>query len=157
MKALLIPIVMLLVGLAGGIGAGYLTRPEPTAEQIAAAEAEAAEKAAEEEPDVEFARLNNQFVIPIVRENVVGALVVMSITLEVASGGTSEVFAKEPRLRDSFLRVLFDHANAGGFDGAFTQTGKMTILRQSLEEAAKKSLGDVVKDVLIIDIVRQEV
>ncbi len=81
---------------------------------------------------------------------------VLSLSLEVTTAMTEQVYAREPRLRDGFLRVLFDHANAGGFGGAFTQSNNMEILRGALLEVARKSLGAAVSDVLIIDIVRQD-
>ena len=38
----------------------------------------------------EYAKLNNQFVVPIVEEGRVAALVVMSLNVEVTAGGRSE-------------------------------------------------------------------
>lgn len=163
MKALLVPIIMLLVGIGAGVGAGlFLSPAETPSEDAHATEGEAsagtedAHEADAEKP-TEFARLNNQFIVPVIKNEKVVALVVLSITLEIDAGGTETVFLQEPRLRDSFLRVLFDHANIGGFDASFTQAGTMAILRKSLNEAAKKVLGPLVHDVLIVDIVRQEV
>ena len=60
-------------------------------------------------------------------------------------------------LRDMFLQVMFNHANSGGFDGAFTSGEKMNDLRGSLFQAAVKVLGPIATDVLVIDIVRQDV
>ena len=99
--------------------------------------------------------LNIGFGNVVVAERVV-ALVILSLTVAVTTGSREAVFATEPKLRDSFLQVLFDHANAGGFDGAFTQTGRMAQLRKALLEPARVVLGDAVKDVLITDIVRQD-
>ena len=107
--------------------------------------------------ETEYARLNNQFIVPIVKGADVTSMVVLSLTLEVVPGGTETVFEKEPRIRDSFLQVLFDFANMGGFDAAFTEVGRLTVLRRSLHEAAAKVLGADVKDILITDIVRQQV
>ncbi len=165
MKKLLLPILMLIVGVGGGVGAGMVLAPKPAPEETHAeggAEGEhgaaaPAEEGEEGEPTSEFARLNNQFIVPVVKGEKVAALVVLSITLEVDVGGSEVVFAQEPRLRDSFLRVLFDHANVGGFDAGFTQAGTMAILRNGLKEAARDALGPLVHDVLIVDIVRQEV
>jgi len=95
-------------------------------------------------------------VVPVVRGGSVRALVVLSITLEVTQGNSQSVFSIEPRLRDAFLQVLFEHANMGGFDDNFTQAERMSILRQGLREVASKLLGPIVRDVLIVDIVRQE-
>ncbi|MEO9777873.1 MAG: flagellar basal body-associated FliL family protein [Sedimentitalea sp.] len=104
----------------------------------------------------EFVKLNNQFVVPIVQADRVAALVVLSLSLETQAGARERVFEREPKLRDMFLRVLFDHANMGGFDGSFTRPGKLDVLRQSLADVAQKELGDDVESVLITDIARQD-
>ena len=69
----------------------------------------------------EYVRLRNQFIVPVVRHGSVRSLVILVLTVEVTTGGSDAIFQHEPRLRDSFLRVLFAHANAGGFDGQFTE------------------------------------
>ena len=84
------------------------------------------------------------------------ALVVLAISLEVDLGLREQVFALEPKLRDGFLGVLFDHANAGGFDGVFTTSDNLRALRVALHEVALASLGRGVRQVLIIDLVRQD-
>ena len=104
----------------------------------------------------EYVRLNNQFVVPIVRHGSVRSLVIMALTLEVQTGYNERVFLHEPRLRDAFLRVMFSHANAGGFDGSFTDSASMAPLREGLMEAALVVLGDGVIEVLIVDITRQD-
>ena len=60
------------------------------------------------------------------------------VPLKVAAGMKDEVFQREPKLRDSFLQVLFDHANLGGFEGAFTEAGTLGGLRKALREVAQK-------------------
>jgi flagellar FliL protein len=148
MKKLLLPLVLGLIGLAAGAGAGYFLRADTSA-------------TAEEEPEEptvppEYAKLNNQFVIPVMEDGVVVSLVVLSLSLEVTSGSTTTVFEHEPKLRDVFLQVLFSHANAGGFKGSFTDSANLAPLRMALFEAAVGVLPGVVTDVLIGDIVRQD-
>jgi len=53
--------------------------------------------------------------------------------------------------------VFFDHANTGGFKGTFTNANNMNILRKALLETAIDTTGDLVSDVLIMDIARQDV
>lgn len=197
MKRLLLPILMLLVGVGGGVGAGIMLGggEAPTAEgDHAPTEGEehaddapegdddqaggdhgGEEEHAEgdghgEEEDLgdpprvepagegtEYVRINNQFVVPIVRNGAVRSLVVMSLSLEVDAGNSTTVFNYEPRLRDSFLRVMFAHANVGGFDGQFTEADAMAPLRSALREAAQSVLGHgSTHDVLITDIIRQD-
>jgi flagellar protein FliL len=156
LMGLLIPVLALAVGLAAGAGGALFLADKP------AEEGDATEPAAEEAPvrtpgaPTEFAQLGSQFVVPILNEGAVRALVLVSLTLEVTEGSTGQVHSIEPRLRDAFLQVLFDHANAGGFNDRFTQNDRMSLLRFSLREAAQRLLGPVLIDVLIVDIVRQE-
>lgn len=171
----LLPLLLVLVGIGGGVGAGLALKPAPDPEAHAAeGEAPAGEEDAEtpaedhaaqpapagegEPPDssTEFVKLNNQFIVPVVVNGRVNSLVVMSISLQVAAGNRETVFAREPKLRDSFLQVLFDHANSGGFDGMFTTSENLRTLRMALLESARKALGEMVSDVLIIDLVRQD-
>ena len=101
--------------------------------------------------------MNNQFVVPIVADDRVAAMVVLALSIEVPSGMSDIVFRREPKLRDSFLQVLFDHANMGGFDGAFTSAEVLGRLRTALREVAEKDLGrDVARDILIVEIARQD-
>ena len=166
----LIPPALALVGLLVGGGAGYMLRPDPVAEAAgdgpAAAEDHAAPDghaatgesghAASPDGPTDYVKLNNQFVVPVVHDGKVAALVVLSLSLEVPAGDSEFVYAREPRLRDALLQVMFDHANAGGFDGAFTESGTMTLLRRALLEAAEQVLDRQVRDVLLTDIVRQD-
>lgn len=162
----LLPLLLALLGLGGGVGAGFALKPPPEAEHAGdlahcpapaePVEAEAPGKEGEAPPANEYVKLNNQFIVPVVKNGRVGALVILSLTLEVKAGMTQQVYQMEPKLRDGFLQVLFDHANAGGFDGAFTEANNMTVLRGALLEVARKALGSSLIDVLIVDIVRQD-
>jgi flagellar protein FliL len=148
----ILPILLAILGLGGGAGAGLALRPAPDP----ALEEAAMEHPEEPEVPPEYVKLNNQFVVPVVEEGRVVAMVILSLSLEVTAGSTEAVFAKEPKLRDIFLQVLFDHANAGGFKGSFTDGSNMVMLRRALMETATATMGDMVKDVLIVDIVRQD-
>lgn len=161
MLRLLIPIVLALVGVGGGIGAGLALAPAKTvcAEGDADCPVEVVEQPEampEEGVDFDYARFSNQFVIPVVRSENIQSLVVMSLTMEIEVGTNEDVFALEPKLRDSVLRVLFDHANAGGFNGQYTSAGAMDTLRRSLREATRAVAGPIIQDILIADIVRQD-
>lgn len=168
--AKLLPILMLILGIGGGIGAGIMLAPAPEMTEVATkgdehdmATDEAGEdhSEAEEEEDPteqnEFIKIKNQFVIPVVERDQMTAMVVLSLSLETKPGLSGKVHTYEPKLRDVFLRVLFDHANMGGFRGAFTRSEILDPLRTSLREEARRFLGKDVVDVLILDITRQDV
>lgn len=106
---------------------------------------------------VQYVKLSKQFVVPVVSDEKVAALVVMSLSIEIDASMMETVFVVEPKLRDALLRVMFLHANSGGFDGQFTGGEPMRDLRGSLREAARTVLGDSVSAVLVTDILRQDV
>lgn len=178
----LLSVVLAVAGVGLGSGAGFFLRPAAeTAPAVAAAHGEAESSGhaapaateagagahAAETPAAahgeaggenlpEYVKLANQFVVPLIEGGRVGSMVILSLSLEVTVGQTTTAFAKEPKLRDVFLQVMFDHANAGGFDGAFTDSANMIALRRALLEVAQQVMGDAATDVLITDIVRQD-
>ncbi len=170
----LIPVLLALLGLGAGVGAGFALRPAedaPAAEghgeeapadahapegHGAEASAEAGHAAGGEEGAPEYVKLNNQFVVPVLEGGRVVSMVILSLNLEVGAGQSEAIYAREPKLRDAFLQVLFDHANAGGFRGSFTDGSNLVILRRALLEKARTVAGEAVLDVLISDIARQD-
>lgn len=164
----ILPVFMAIIGVGAGIGAGIMLKPAPVehgdvvdcAPPTTEGEHTTLPPAVDEhgqEVAPEFVKMNNQFVIPVLKDGNMAALVVLSISLEVTPGGKEATFQREPKLRDAFNQVLFDHANSGGFDGVFTNSNKMVVLRDSLYEVAQKVAGPVVKDILIDQIVRQDI
>lgn len=151
----ILPLILGIIGLFAGAGAGYFFRPatDPVVQHEPAKDAHA-----ESDPALlpEYAKLSNQFIVPVMQKGKVSAMVILSLSLEVTTGATPEVYNVEPKLRDKFLQVMFDHANSGGFSGSFTDGSNLVVLRSALLEAAKSVLGEKVADVLITDIVRQD-
>lgn len=158
MKIILIPVLLAAIGTSAGVGAGYfLKEAEQTdAEACLPATEKVEAKLPEEDTAFEYLKLNNQFVVPIVKDDRVQSLVVMTISLEVVEGNREQLFKREPKLRDAVLQVLFDHANIGGFSGQFTDAPQMSALRKRLLDATRTVSGDIVNDVLIADILRRD-
>lgn len=171
MKKLILPIVLLIGGGGAGAAAGLLLLPPATPAEtppetgpVVCAEPAMADDtistlgmAEQFDTPSAFVPLNNQFIVPILEDGDVTSLVIMSLSIEIPDGQEDPVLAAEPRLRDGFLQVLFDHANTGGFDGSFTATEPMRSLRLALDTVAKSVVGDLSRNVLIIDILRQDV
>jgi hypothetical protein len=158
----LLPVVLLALGVGVGVGAGIVLRPSPAVEASSDAGAvgvHAGEELDAETPDVElsYVKINNQFVVPVIKNDRVSALVVLSLSLETLASETGAVYDREPKLRDAFLQVLFDHAYLGGFDGVYTAQPAMDALRRSLLASARKVVGANISGVLITDIVRQDI
>jgi hypothetical protein len=177
MMKLLLPVILLLLGVGGGVGAGIVLAPSTDASGVeetedastgSESEDESAqpEMAVEETPmsatsastdgAVEYLNMSNQFIIPLVDGGNVNGIVVITISLEVVEGTIASVNLKEPKIRDRFLQVLFNHANNGGFDGNFTDFRYLKSLKDELLRNAKVVTDKNVTDVLILDLVRQD-
>lgn len=165
----ILPILLIVVGVAVGIGAGLFLRPDystatqepdcqpaPHSAAIGLHQTDAS-SVPHDSSGKEYVKLSNQFVVPVVLDEVVVSLVLISLSVEVDAGQKETVFAREPKLRDSLLQVMFDHANIGGFKGSFTNSSNLDVLRHALLQSAKGIFGNTISDVLIVDIARQEV
>jgi len=161
----ILPILLAVIGLALGAGAGLFLKPDdahmaenPCGDPMHEMAEAAPEKEDEEEApsDFEYVKLNNQFVIPDLMDGKLVSMVVLSVSLEVDPGLQENIYAKEPKLRDAFLQVMFDHANMGGFQGMFTERENMTSLEAALLETAHKTYGTEINAVFVGDIVRQD-
>lgn len=155
-RHLVLPLILGLAGFVAGAGAGQLLRPATTAPVEDGSGDAAPDPVASETVATEFVTFDTQFIIPVLKEGRVVSLVVLSLGLEIVEGERKLVFAREPRIRDSFLQLLFDHANAGGFEGAFTDGTRLATLRKALLETAHAILGSAVRDVLVVEIARQD-
>ncbi|MCL1628592.1 MULTISPECIES: flagellar basal body-associated FliL family protein [Roseinatronobacter] len=149
--AKILPILLMLLGLAGGVGAGFVMRPAPEplpeGEEVVAPPISA--------PVTELYELEGQFLVPLVEGGRVASIVVIELALEIDDTANLAVAGKEPLLRDRMLQILFDHANIGGFDGMFTSNNNMALLRRALLDAATQVMGPrVVFEVLITNILR---
>lgn len=162
----LLPILLALVGIGAGVGAGIALRPAPPPVEVSSENTEGTNtESAVDTHDVsegppkgrEYVELVDQFIVPVVSDNKVSSLILVTLTLETKSGNSEEIFSAEPRIRGALLQAMFDHANVGGFDGAFTNSSKLDRLRHTFLEVAQASFGDAITDVVIVQITRQDV
>jgi hypothetical protein len=158
----ILPVLLALIGLGAGVGAGLALRPVPEAgagAEGAHAEGEEAGDGGEAENYADFAAvpLGKPFVVPVFHDGAVAAMVVISLAVEVEPEGAEEVAAAEPRIRDGFLKVMFRHANSGGFDGGFTSGQPIEDLKAALAKTLRTLLPDAPTGrVLITEIARQD-
>ena len=150
--AKILPILLMLLGLAGGVGAGFALRPVP--EPPADGE-DAPPPPTVEAPATALYDLEGQFLVPIIKDGTVSSVIVIELALQIDESASLAVAGNEPLLRDRMLQILFDHANIGGFAGMFTANNNMALLRNSLLDAATQVMGQgVVLEVLITNILR---
>lgn len=165
----LLPVILALLGLGAGLGAGLMLKPPQAAAPVELCDGDGCETAAPDDPfrsppaqampadEMTYVALAKPFVVPVFAGERVVAMVVVSVSIATTLDGAPVVDAVQPRLRDHFLTALFRHANSGGFDGSFTSGQKMDDLRSALLRAAREVMTDTpVGEVLITEIARQE-
>ena len=177
----LLPLVIGLLGLATGVGAGIALKPAPAPIEAAGCPAPATAEAAAHEPaapcepaaadpfapvpeaekkpaaELTYVTMDKPFVVPVFSGEKVVAMVVLSLSVETDAEAAHTVEAVKPRLRDSFLKVMFRHANSGGFNGSFTTGRKMDDLKSALLQAAREVMAETpVEEILITEIARQD-
>jgi flagellar basal body-associated protein FliL len=172
----LVPLLIALLGLGTGVGAGMALKPAPApeaaetcalpsegdaaAEPCAAADPFAPEtaEAAGAKGELAYVPIEKPFVVPVFAGEKAVAMVVVSLSIATeGEKAASAVEAMQPRLRDSFLKVMFRHANSGGFDGSYTTSRKLEDLKSALLGAAREVMPDApVDEVLITEIARQD-
>ncbi len=103
-----------------------------------------------------YFKFSRQFVVPIVAEEGVKSLVVIDLNLEMDSDAAERFYVREPKLRDALMIELLDIANEGRFSGVLTDRRNLELVRVDLLNAVQDVEGEVVHDVLIQDIMRQD-
>lgn len=164
----IIALVIVLFGVGGGLGLGVALRPGgaapgPDDAVAGAASAEAAGELdggdgddGEAGADRDYVQIGRQIIIPVVKDGETQALMLFDLALDVPSSMTERTYAAEPRLRDAFLRELFEMSYTGAFSSTYTDERIIEEVRGKLRAAARRVLGDAVAEVLILDIMRQE-
>lgn len=159
----LLPLLSLIVGLGGGGAAAIVLAPaaeKPDGLSTDAAEDSKAEQVPDDHDarpgDTEIVKLPNQFVIPVILNNRVRAMVILTVALEVQTGAADEVRMLEPKLRDMFLSELFSLAALDGFRDEIISRQTLDLVKRALTERSKDVLGKQVVTVLITDMARQD-
>ncbi|WP_151718875.1 flagellar basal body-associated FliL family protein [Gemmobacter serpentinus] len=157
MKNLIMLILVVLLVAGSGVAAGYFLRPPPDATAMADPDVDPGDETSDDPSETdEYAKMSNPFIIPLIEGARIESIVVISLAIEAKAGSIATVYDMEPKLRDAFLSVMFDHANTGGFRGAFTDGQNLERLRRQLRDVAVKLMPDTVKNVLITDIGRRD-
>lgn len=98
----------------------------------------------------------SQFFVPMMRNGDMGAMMIMTLTVETTEADLEPMKQQEHRLRDALLRQLMVLANTGAFDGNFTAEARLRVMREGLLKAAQDATELSVDKVLIEDIARQQ-
>ena len=160
----LLPLLSLIIGLGGGVAAAIVLAPKnkaPASDESDAAVAPSESTAGSTDPvaeeNMEIVKLPNQFVVPVIVNKRVMAMVILTVALEVKDGTGDHIRSIEPKLRDTFLEELFGLASLGVFEDEIISRKSMSLVRTALTERAKTLLDQKGARVFITDMARQDV
>ena len=155
MKKLLVILLCLAGFAAGAFGGSWLRGPAPP-DTEAEGTAPHAETAKAEPVKPAWFRIPTEFFIPILRNDSVQSVMILTLTVETSEENLPAVQTSEHKLRDALLSALMIHANTGGFDGNFTAETHLAKLRADLLAAAQKASDGLATGILIENIARQD-
>ncbi|MGF1445903.1 MAG: flagellar basal body-associated FliL family protein [Pikeienuella sp.] len=145
---LLLCAALIVMGLVGGAAIGHLLRPNSGSATQAPASPPSGPS--------DYVEIARQMIVPVVAGGETEALMIFEVALDVPASARERAFQREPRIRDAFLREMFEMSYAGAFADTYTSERVMEELRARLLAAARLHLGQRVRDVLILDALRQE-
>lgn len=105
---------------------------------------------------VSYLKFKRQFVVPVMEHGKIEALVIMNLNLELNENAPDNVYSLEPKLRDAITRELLTMSDNNIFGKKLTSAESYETLRDTLMRASEAVVPDGIKDVLILDIARQE-
>ena len=180
----LVPLFLILLGLGAGIGAGIALKPAhkagidaSTKEGAGATTAEnksdpaskngkgkaipdpGATEAPKDETEIKertYVSIGTQTIIPVVEGERTRALMLFELAVDVYPSAHDQAVMLEPRLRDAFLRELLKMSSTGAFTKTYTEDWVIDELRKNLGKAARRFLGDGMREILVLDVIRQE-
>ncbi len=105
---------------------------------------------------ITYMKFKRQFVVPIMDKGKIHSLVILNINLELDKSAPQSAYTLEPKLRDAIMRELLALSHQGAFSDDLTSSATYDKLRASLLAASQEVLKKGVKNVLILDLMRQD-
>lgn len=104
-----------------------------------------------------YYKFSREFVVPILRDGRVKGLVILNINLEVDQKISSDLFSLDPKLRDNIMTTLVTLSNDGHTFETITDVESYETIRSMILMNLKNVVPEGVRNVLILDMAKQEV
>ena len=174
-KKLLFPLVLMIAVVGGAVAADFI-RTGDSAKEDSHGETEGKSHAKDDKASkdgkkkkgkdddhgdtasssVSYLKFKRQFVVPVMDQGKIEALVIMNLNLELNENAPENVYSLEPKLRDAIMRELLTMSDNNIFGKKLTSAESYETLRDTLLRASEAVVPEGIKDVLILDIARQE-
>ena len=102
-----------------------------------------------------YYKFSREFVVPIMRGGQVKSLVILHISLETDSATSEKLFSEEPKLRDNIMTTLISLSNDGRTLERPTEINNYETIRSMILMNLKDSIDSGIKNVLIVDMAKQ--
>ncbi len=106
--------------------------------------------------DSAYYKFSREFVVPIMRGGQVKSLVILHISLEADSSTTEKLFSEEPKLRDNIMTTLIGLSNDGRTLERPTEVSNYETIRAMVLMNLQDAISDKIKNVLIVDVAKQD-
>ena len=106
--------------------------------------------------DSVYYKFSREFVVPIMRGGQVESLVILHISLETDEATSDDLFSEEPKLRDNIMTTLIELSNDGRTLIELTDVSNYETMRSMILMNLQSAISDGIKNVLIVDVAKQD-
>lgn len=106
--------------------------------------------------DVTYYKFSREFVVPMIEDDRVQSLVILNLNLEVDTAISQELFSKEPVLRDNIMTTLVKLSSGGRTLNSITDVDNYETLRAMILTNLQNEIPVGIRNVLILDMARQD-
>jgi len=106
--------------------------------------------------DSAYYKFSREFVVPIMRGGQVKSLVILHISLETDTSTADSLFTEEPKLRDNIMTTLIELSNDGRTLEEPTNVNNYETIRAMILMNLNDAISDGIKNVLIVDVAKQD-
>jgi flagellar protein FliL len=106
--------------------------------------------------DVTYDKFSREFVVPMIEDDRVQSLVILNLNLEVDTDISQELFSKEPVLRDNIMTTLVKLSSGGRTLNSITDVDNYETLRAMILTNLQNEIPEGIRNVLILDMARQD-
>lgn len=103
-----------------------------------------------------YYKFSREFIVPVISDNNVQSLVIIDLNLEIDPNLGEDLYAMDPKLRDVLMTELIALSNEGRFATRMTDPANYAEIRARLLTAIHAIQEKGVRDVLILDLARQD-
>lgn len=106
---------------------------------------------------IAYYKFSREFVVPLIENGRVSSLIILNINLEIDASASGQLFSMEPALRDNIMTTLISLANDGRTFQTLSNIESYESMRALVLMNLRKSVPSGIRNVLILDMARQDI